>query len=345
MGLGVAAGGVARSSPRRELGQAGQGPPPGDHQRQRLGSHVVLGRRAGEAHPLPLLPPQVRARRTCRGPPGCCPPRGSQAAPRPSQGGCPAPRTCCFGHILHDPHPPPTPPPRAAVPPQPAPRTLCHVPAEGRALPSAGASHGDEAIACRCPPSPCCPGARSCGRGLQAGPAGGWGGTPTCRAICRLLCFPSPGGTRRTAGSPSWWMPGSSRPPLSCSQPSALPRYARLRAPLPRTCRGGPAREPALPPSRGPAEPPLCRRRGATPPAGSSSPAVPMAFMALAGLTRKHHGADLPRRLSAAAASQCPELENPRLLLLPPAKASPGSWLPVGRAALKQQPPRSQSCC
>lgn len=44
--------------------QAGQGSPAGDHQQQRLGGRVVLSCRAGEAAPLPLLPPKVRAGRT-----------------------------------------------------------------------------------------------------------------------------------------------------------------------------------------------------------------------------------------------------------------------------------------
>lgn len=66
-------------------------------------------------------------------------------------------------------------------------------------------------------------------------------------AICLLLYFPLLGEKQRTAGSPSWWMPGSNRPLLSCSRPSALSRYAVLRVPMPRTCRGVPAQDRALP--------------------------------------------------------------------------------------------------
>lgn len=89
--------------PHRELGQAGQGPPPGDHQWQCLAGCVVLSCRAGEAHPLPLLPPQVRASRTCQWPPAAAWLR----APRLSRGGCPASHTRWFGHIPEDPGPRP----------------------------------------------------------------------------------------------------------------------------------------------------------------------------------------------------------------------------------------------
>lgn len=246
----------------------------------------MLGRRAGEAHPLPLLPPQVRARRSCRGPPGCFPPRGSQAAPRPRQGGCPAPRLCCFGHILRDPHPP------VPLSPRSQPRGPCAMSLlKAGHFPRLGRPTGTRPLPATAHPHPAA-------RGLQAGPGGGGREGPPL-AVRSAACSVSP------------------------CQAGREGRRAHRRG----GCQEAAARPcPVL-------SPPLC----------PGTFGFYVAFMALAGLTRKHHGADLPRRLSAAAASQCPELENPRLLLLPPRQGQ--SCLPVGRAALKQRPLCSQSCC